>query len=138
MAKVWDANQLSVVFGGFPISGFAEDTGLEIERENPQYTTKTDIHGNVSRSRVNKDMTKITVTLMRGSYSNNILSNFVEMDRLKNSGVFPILITESNGTTLFACTNAFILHSPKTGYGTEEKNVEWIIQASGVTHYIGN
>jgi hypothetical protein len=136
--KVYDPNSLSVVFGGVPMSGFAEDSMLTIERENPLYKVTTDIHGVMSRCKINKDMTKITITLTQSSYSNNVLSNFVEMDRLSNSGVFPVSIKEPTGTTLFACTHAFVLESPKVEFASEEKTREWVIQASGVTQYIGN
>ena len=139
MKAIYDPNQLSVVFGGFPISGFAKDTTLEIEHENPPqpyYKITTDIHGNISRTRrVNNSIVKITLTLKRESYSNNTLNNFVEMDRLTNGGVFPILITESNGTTLFACSYAFVSDVPRsvTCYYSNEKIIEWTIQASGIT-----
>lgn len=138
MAKTYDPNNLSVVFGGVPISGFAVDEGLSIERENPLYKSTVDLHGNPTRTKINNDSTKITLTLTHKAYSNNILSNFIEMDRLNNSGVFPVSIKEPGGSTLFACTHAYVLEAPKLGYGADEKNKTWTIQAHGVTQYIGN
>ena len=138
MEKVYDPNQLSVVFGGSPISGFAEDTMLEIEHEDQLFKFKSDVHGNVSRTKINKDLTKITLTLTRDSYSNNTLNSFVEMDRLTNGGVFPIIIKDPNGVTMFACTHACVSSRPKISYGGDEKNREWTIQASGITQHIGN
>lgn len=138
MANVYNPNNLSVVFGGRVISGFAVDDALTIEREHPHYKTNFDLHGNPTRTKVNNDSTKITVTLTHKSPSNNVLGNFLELDRLNGGGVFPISIKEPDGASFFVCTHAYITDSPKIGYAGEEKTKTWSIQAYGVTQCIGN
>lgn len=136
--KNFDPAQLSVVFGITPIVGFAVDSMISIENENPQYNSNYDIHGNVTRYRVNKNTAKITVTLTQVSRSNDLLSNYVELDRVSNAGVFPIMIKDPNGTTLFSFREAWVKQVPIIDYGEEAKNREWVIEASGVSRYIGS
>jgi hypothetical protein len=135
---VYDGNQLSVVFGMTPLTGFAKDTSLRIERENPQYKYNTDLHGNVSRSRVNDNSAKITITLMKASSSNELLSSYVELDRQSDSGTFPILIKDASSTDLFMSASASIMQVPSNEYGEEEKTKEWVIMATNNISYIGN
>jgi hypothetical protein len=136
--KVYDPKQLSVVFGITPIVGFAEDTMISIESESPKYNSNHDIHGNVTRYRVNKRVAKITVTLVQSSKSNDLLSNYAELDEVSNGGVFTIMIKDPHGTTLFSCPEAWIIEPPKLEFGTEGKNREWVIEANNFSQYIGS
>lgn len=136
-SKVYDPHQLSVVFGVTPINGFAEDTMISIDVEEPQYNATTDIHGNVTRFRVNKNMAKITITLTQSSPSNDVLSSFVEADRINNSGTFPVMIKDPNGTTLFSSTSSYVEQVPSIEFGNDNKNREWLIRATSINNFIG-
>jgi hypothetical protein len=136
--KVWDGNDLSVVFGMTPITGFAADTSLKIERENPQYNHVCDLYGNPSRNKVNNDATKITITLLKNSSSNELLSNYVELDRQSDSGVFPILISDANSTDLFESAFAYVLQVPSNEYGQDANTREWVIHATKNVSYLGS
>jgi hypothetical protein len=135
--KVYDPNQLSVIFGVTPINGFAEDTMLSIDVEDPQYNVSTDIHGSATRFKVNKNLAKITITLTQSSPSNDVLSSYVEADRINNSGVFPIMIKDTNGTSLFSSTSAYIEQVPSVEFGNESKTREWVIRATNIVKFIG-
>lgn len=136
-SKVYDPQQLSVIFGVVPISGFAEDTMVNIDTEDPQYNATTDIHGNVTRFKVNKNLAKITITLTQSSPSNDVLSSYVEADRINNSGTFPVMIKDPNGTTLFSSTSAYVEQVPSVEFGNDNKNREWLIRATNINKFIG-
>lgn len=134
----YDPKQLSIVFGITPIVGFAEDTMISIESESPKFTSTYDTHGNVTRSQNNKRVAKITVTLVQTSRSNNLLSNYVELDEVTGAGVFSIMIKDPNGSTLFSCPEAWVVEPPKLEFGIEAKNREWVIEANNFSQYIGS
>ena len=136
--KSFDPKQLSIVFGISPIIGFAEDSMLTIENENPQYNYSNDIHGNVTRYRINKNTAKITIILTQNSTSNELLSNYVELDRVNDGGVFSVMIKDPNGSTVFSCEYASVQQTPKVEFGSEAKTREWIIHASNISQYIGS
>lgn len=135
--KTFDPNQLSVVVGTAPILGFAEDTMISIETEDPQYNDNTDIHGNVTRYKVNRNTAKVTITLTESSTSNDLLSNFAEADRISDAGVFPIMIKDPNGTSLFSSTAAYIDQIPNVEFGAEAKTREWSIKATNISNFVG-
>ncbi|MGI4775346.1 MAG: phage structural protein [Janthinobacterium lividum] len=132
----YNAAKLSAVFGGIPIHGFAEDTLFEIEFEDAQYNESSDIHGNITRARLNKNLATITLYLLQNSPSNNTLSSFVEADRFNDNGVFPITIKDANSDTLFVCSAAYVKQIPKISYGSENGNREWVIRATNISKFI--
>lgn len=135
--KTFDPSQLSVVFGVTPINGFEENTAISIDMEEPEYNENKDIHGNVTRFKVNNSSATITVNLTQNSLSNDVLSSYAEADRTSNSGSFPIMIKDPNGTTLFSSAAAYIKQIPKVEFGNENKTREWVIRATNVSKFIG-
>ena len=71
------------------------------------------------------------------SPSNDLLSSYVELDRVSNAGVFPLMIKDNNGTSLFTSTAAFVEQVPSVEFANENKNREWVIKATNVTKFIG-
>ena len=119
------------------MNGFAEDSMITIDMEDPQYVVSTDISGAPTRFKVNKSIAKVTIRLTQTSPSNDLLSSYVEADRISNAGVFPLMIKDNNGTSLFTSTAAFIEQVPSMEFANENKNREWVIKATNVTKFIG-
>lgn len=135
--KVYDPAQVSVIVGTSPVSGFAADSMLMIEMEDPQYVLATDRDGDATRFKVNKSIAKITIKLTQTSPSNDLLSSYVEADRLSNAGVFLLMIKDYNGTSLFSSTAAYVEQVPQVEFGNENKDREWIIKATNVSKFVG-
>ena len=135
--KVYDPTQVGVIVGTSPINGFSEDSIITIEMEDPQYVVSTDISGAPTRFKVNKSIAKVTIKLTQMSPSNDLLSSYVELDRVSNAGVFPLMIKDNNGTSLFTSTAAYVDQVPSMEYASETKDREWVIKATNVTKFIG-
>ena len=135
--KTYDPNQLSVILGVSAINGFAEDSMLSIEVEDAQYNITTDVHGAPTRFKQNKNIAKVTLTLTQSSSSNNTLSSYIEADRINNAGVFPLMIKDNSGSTLFTSTNCYIEQIPTTEFGNDNKNREWVIIAINPSKFLG-
>ena len=135
--KVYDPTQVGIIVGTSPMNGFAEDSMITIEMEDPQYVVATDISGAPTRFKTNKAIAKITLRLTQSSLSNDTLSSYVEADRVSNAGVFPLMIKDNNGTSLFTSTAAFIEQVPSVEFANENKNREWIIKATNITKFVG-
>jgi len=135
--KVYDPTQVGIIVGVSPMNGFAEDSMITIEMEDPQYVLATDISGSPTRFKTNKAIAKITMRFTQSSPSNDILSAYVEADRVNNAGVFPLMIKDNNGTSLFTSTAAFIEQVPSVEFANENKNREWVVKATNVTKFVG-
>ena len=133
----FDAKEVSVVINGmFPIHGFADGTFIEVSFENSLFNTSSDIHGNITRVRVNKDEATITLNLSQVSSSNDTLSAFYEADRLNGSGVFSIVIKDNNSNTLFTSLAAYIHQTPKISFSNDTQVREWTIKATKTSRFI--
>lgn len=135
--KVFDPNQTSVVAGVSSIQGFAEDSMLSIETEDAKYGITSDVHGDVTRFRQNKNIAKVTLTLTQSSPSNDVLSSFLEADRKSNAGVFNFMIKDNSGTTLFTSVNAYVEKQAMVEFGNDNKNREWTIICINPSNFVG-
>lgn len=135
--KVFDPNQISVVAGVSPIQGFAEDSMLSIEGEDAKYIITSDIHGNTTRFRQNKNIAKVTLTLTQSSPSNDVLSSFLEADSQNNAGVFNFMIKDNSGTSLFTSVSAYIEKQAVVEFGNDNKNREWTIICINPSNFVG-
>jgi hypothetical protein len=124
--KSYNGNELSVVFGVLPVAGFVKGTSLIIEKRD-DYRYSRDLHGNVTRSRINDNSAKVTLNLTKASSSNALLSNYVELDNQSDSGVFPIFIKDLYGNNIFTSKSASILSNNE--HWQDEDN-EWVIMAT--------
>lgn len=127
MTYFYNPEKLSVVCGGIPIRGFDKDSVINIEFDHPQYRKNIDTQDIVSSA-------TIIIHLLQSSSSNDVFNSFVEADRLNDSGIFPIIIKDQNGNTIFACSAAYVKEISKISYGSENNTREWVIRVTGVTH----
>jgi hypothetical protein len=139
--KIYDLNEVSLVFLGVPIEGgFGEGGAIKIEQLTPDFVTKEGVDGAVARSKTNKRLTKITVTLLQTSPGNAILSTFSNIDRAASNGagVGPILIRDRQGLSILAGPEAWLEGPPATvEYTAEATDREWIILANKVERFDG-
>lgn len=135
--KVFDPNQLSVTAGVSPIQGFPEDTMLTIETEDAKYGITSDIHGDVTRFRQNKNIAKVTLPLTQSSPSNDVFSSFLEADRKSNAGVFKFMIKDNSGTSIFTSVNAYVEKQATVEFGNDNKNREWTIICINPSNFVG-
>ena len=134
--KAYDAAKLSVVLGSIPIHGFAEDRMFEIDFEDDLYKETFDNRGEVYLSKISRNTATLTLCLLQSSPSNNVLSSFVEANRVNDSGMCPIIIKDNNSTTIFACATAYVKQVPKVSYSSDKGVREWVIRATNVSKFI--
>jgi hypothetical protein len=135
--KVFDPEQLSIVIGSSGINGFAEDSMLTIEMEDPTYTISYDISGEATRFKSKRSSATITLRLTQSSPSNDLLSGYLELDRVTNGGMFEMVIKDGSGTSLFSSLYVFVEQAPTVEFGAENKTREWTLKATSVSHFVG-
>lgn len=89
MLATFDPASVVISFGGIPLSGFADGTFLEITADNPQFTKTVGADGYTTRTKSNNYGAQVTITLAQSSPSNDILTSFLNADRIDNQGVKP-------------------------------------------------
>jgi hypothetical protein len=128
---VYDLDQVTCSFAGLIInSGFGEGGAIKLEQQDPDFVNKVGSDGTVARSKTNKRLTKVTITLLQTAKANAALSTLNNVDRAASNGagVAPILIRDRQGLSVFAGGEAWIEGPPQSvEYGTEATDREWVL-----------
>jgi len=131
MVKEYDPEMIDVIFSGFPLSGFAEDSIVEVEYESDRFQIVAGVDGDVSRSRIVARIAKVTVHLMNTSRSNADLTLVMALGS-PGSGtadVAPLLIRDRNGASLMATDTCWIHKEPNVSHGAKAGPRDWVFMA---------
>jgi hypothetical protein len=135
--RTYNAAKVLVIFGGFPISGFADGTFVGIVMQNDGVTTQVGADGEIARA-INSDRRcTVTVTLQQTSPANDFLSACFELDTLTCGGkILPILVQDLCGETIFAASQAWIVKPADAEFGKEILTRAWAIHTGAPAVYL--
>lgn len=135
--KTYDPSQVSIVIGGHTLSGFADGTFVTVVRDEDSWSLAIGTDGEGARAKSNNKSGTITVTLLQTSDSNRILSDFALADELSNSGVFPLLVKDASGNSLYTAETAWVQKPADSEFAREVGNREWTIRTDNLQVYVG-
>lgn len=133
----YDASQVIVTFAGSIISGYADGTFVTVEFDEQQYNKVTGADGLTQRSKTGNYAGSVTITLMNGSASNDVLSVAWNTDRVSNSGKGALLVKDLSGRTLWQAKNAWVRQMPSQGFGKDAENREWVMDCDELAGQAG-
>lgn len=137
MVKTYDPKQVSMIVGTKIISGFSDNTYIQVERNEQAYNLKVGVDGEGTRAKSNNRSGKITITLMQSSPSNDDLSAIAALDEATNAGVVPVLMKDGSGTTVCAATTAWIQKYPNAELAKEVGTRAWVLETDDIEILIG-
>ncbi|SKB05112.1 phage structural protein [Sporosarcina newyorkensis] len=120
--NTYDPLDTNVVVNNTILTGFADGTFINVERDEESYTAHVGAKGEVARARNANKMGKITVTLSQDSPSNSILS---KMARGKDT--FSVSVVDQNFGSTSGGNDCWIEKPPNLEFGKEISEREWII-----------
>lgn len=133
----YDPAQVQVNIAGKTMTGFAAGTFIEVERETDAYTKSVGADGEVTRVKSQNFSGSFKLTLVQGSPSNDILSGLATQDEQTSDQIFPILVKDSNGTTIAQGAKCWIKKKPSSGFAVESENREWNFDTSNLSYTVG-
>ena len=135
--KTYRASEVGASFGGANITGYGPDTFISIAYNNDFFTLAKGADGEGLRSSSEDLSARITITLMQGSSSNDIMSGFLQADINANVGGLPFLLKDNSGRMLFASASAWIVKFPDTERAKEAGSVQWVLETDRLQGFIG-
>lgn len=123
---------------GIPINGFADGTFITISKDKVPYSTTETADGSISRLYTNSQTYTISLTLHRGSTSNDVLTKLWLLDEATQRAKFPLFIKDLSGTDLFFSTNTWIEGIPNMVQSTTFDSRTWILRSSQAVINIGS
>ena len=135
--KSYNAAEVSIIFAGIPLEGFADGTFVTAARNNDSFALTVGSDGEGARSKSNDKSGIVTLTLMQSSLSNDLLSAQALLDELSGDGIAPLLIKDLSGTTLVAAETAWIRKPSDVEFSKEITTREWIIETNALDIFVG-
>jgi hypothetical protein len=129
--RTYSPDRVIVLVGGVLMSGFAEDTFVEIAPVADLSTSQSGADGEVARAISTDKRCTVTVTLQQTSPANDALSTMIEVDALAGGTLFPLTVQDLRGRSLFVASQAWISKRPTMTFGREINERVWEITTGG-------
>lgn len=123
---------VTISFAGLIITGFANDTFVEVERDEAMFTKYTGALGDVARSRSLNKGGKVTITLMAVAPINNDLTGIALLDEVDGDAYAPLMIKDNNGSMVCHADIAWISKMPKIDRAKESGTIQWEFDCAAI------
>ncbi len=136
--KQYDPSQVSIVFAGIPISGFADGDFVVIEANEDSFQLTMGTDGDGTRSKSNNQSGRVTINTMQSSDVNALLSALHNVDvASQGDGVGALQVKDNSGTSLYVAQTAWITRPPSSTLGRTPQQRQWIIESDKLIHTVG-
>lgn len=135
----YDPSQVTIIFAGIPVSGFAEGTFVSAERNEDSWALQVGADGEATRAKSNNRSGRVTFTLIQSSITNDALSalHAVDENTPGGDGIGPLLVKDLSGRTIIAAETAWIAKPATVEFGREASEREWIIETDRLEVFAG-
>ena len=136
--RTYDPKQVIVTIAGVPMSGFSDGTFLEIDRNEPTWTLVVGADGLVTRGKTNNFSGTMTLTLKQSSPSNDILSALMAADEASNAGIFPVLVKDLSGNSVYFSATAWVNQYANSTFDKAITDRQWTFSLSEADMFVGS
>ena len=133
--KTYNPKKVAVVVGGptgAVMSGFAEGEFVTVTMDEDKWELKVGTDGEGTRSKQNNNSATVKIMLMQSSDSNLVLQGFLNSDKLSDAGIFPLMIKDSSGRSLYMAEQAWIQKQPEAKFSKGVETREWTIRTDNM------
>lgn len=123
---------VDVVFMGITITGFAEGTFIEVEREVDTFTKKVGSLGDTARTRSLNKSGKITITVMDTHPVNEALANVISQDEEDGKTYGAFSLKDRSGKSEVRATDTWCMRVPKMTRAQQTGNVVYVFEAASI------
>lgn len=123
----YDSDEVHLMVSALPITDLRAETFVTISQRNDRYTEDEGSDGGVVRNKTHSKLYDVTVTVLGGSNSNDILSGLAIADdsQPNGAGVVSFMLKDNNGSTLYATDKCWVKKLPDAGFGMSRDDVAW-------------
>jgi hypothetical protein len=137
--KHYNPKLVDLIVGGFPVSGFAENSMITFDEDDDRFKSVGGVDGDVTRSQNLIFLGTLTVHLMSSSKANDFFSALHQTDINADggAGVVPGLIRDKNGTSLNAMPRIWVVKPPQEEFTDKASPRDWKFAAEGFKRFVG-
>jgi hypothetical protein len=121
------------------ISGYSQDSIVQVERSAETYTMYTGADNTSTRIYNANKSAKLSISLQQTSASNDILTQLYLNDAAtrNSTGLFSIQVKDNSGRSNYFSDDAYIAVVPNSNFANSMQVRDWIIQAHNLDSIIG-
>lgn len=135
----YNPEEVNVLVAGLvPITGFVAGTFISARKDEDSFRLVRTADGQFTRIDNESDAWTITLTLHRGSPSNDMLTKLWNFDRLTKEGKLPLIIKDQSGSDLLFSTNSWIEKTPQMDHSETIDSRVWVFRSTNTYVNIGN
>jgi hypothetical protein len=137
--KHYNPDLVDFIFGGVPISGYAEDGMIEIEEEGERFVLVKGTTGEVARSKTLARVAKVTLKLLSTSDSNDVLSaaHILDTNTEGGGGVVTCGMLDRNGRTAMVAPQSYVDGIPPIKMGSKAEERTWKLTIVNYKLFLG-
>lgn len=132
-----DPKDVILTVDGKIITGYGQDTYIEVDRDSNQVEDEVGAEGDVTRRITNDRRGTITISLLQTSPSNLILSTLARLDEISGDGIFAVIIKDNRGNDLHMAPNSWIQKMPRVTYRAGVEVRVWPLRTSNLQMIVG-
>jgi len=135
----FDPKKYSFSFGGIPVNGYADGTGIEFVRNEDMWALVVGMDDFSTFVKKNNTSGLFTITLQQSSPVNNQFSSLAALDETGNLGLQSALLKDNNvgGTTLVSSATGRFVKFPDITISSDLSNTVWTILCTNTKVAIG-
>lgn len=135
---LYSPEDVVVLLAGFiNISGFASGKFISVSKDVGIFSTRESSDGVVSRNHAKSGVYTVNLTLASTSESNQALSIAASLDNATKMGMFPFIIKDTLGSTLFFSPKSWIENMPDTPFDVDVTERQWNIKCANAVLMVG-
>lgn len=119
------------------VSGYSEDSIVNIEWTTPRYALYTGADNTGTRVRNASNSATLSISLQQTSASNDVLSSLFDNDAANTDGLFSIQVKDASGRSVYFSDDAYIGVRPNAGFTNNMSTRDWVVQAFNLEGYAG-
>ena len=135
MGKIatYNPKKVTISLGNNIVTGFADDSFVTIDPNGDGVTKKVGCDGEIVRSISPDDTYIVKLSVLQTSPTNAWLQRMFAADVENGTGMFPILVKDLSGSTVFKAAQAWPAKPASRGFGKESSNREWELHTGSGT-----
>jgi len=133
----YSPDAVKITYRGTLITGFAEGTFVECERNEDAYNIQVGSLGDVTRTRNLNKTGRVTITLMQHAPINDFLNVFLAADDLVDTPPGALQVKDlSNGMRVHAA-EAWVTKPPKVERAKEAGTIQYVFECADLEFTVG-
>ena len=128
MVKSYNPKDVSLIFGGQIIEGFADGTFITVARNNDSATYQSGSQGGGTRVLSGDKSGRVTFILQQSSKSNGVISAQLAAMELSGAGITSMLGKDSGSGDRWAGATTWVVKPADMDFANELSNRTWILE----------